>query len=45
MGLQEPCLIISNHNMHLDQAMLLRAMPHGFRQRVAIAAADTRPGQ
>ena len=39
MGLQEPCLIISNHNMHLDQAMLLRAMPHGFRQRVAIAAA------
>ncbi len=39
VGLQEPCLIISNHNMHLDQAMLLRAMPHGFRQRVAIAAA------
>lgn len=38
-GLQEPCLIISNHNMHLDQAMLLREMPHGFRQRVAIAAA------
>lgn len=35
----EPCLIISNHNMHLDQAMLLRSMPHGFRQRVAIAAA------
>jgi long-chain acyl-CoA synthetase len=37
--IQEPCLIISNHNMHLDQAMLLRSMPHGFRQRVAIAAA------
>ncbi len=37
--LDEPCLIISNHNMHLDQAMLLRTMPHGFRQRVAIAAA------
>ncbi len=36
---QEPCLIISNHNMHLDQSMLLRSMPHGFRQRVAIAAA------
>jgi long-chain acyl-CoA synthetase len=35
----EPCLIISNHNMHLDQSMLLRSMPHGFRQRVAIAAA------
>jgi long-chain acyl-CoA synthetase len=38
-GLQEPCLIVSNHNMHLDQSMLLRSMPQGFRQRVAIAAA------
>jgi len=37
--LQEPCLIVSNHNMHLDAAMLLRSMPQGFRQRVAIAAA------
>ena len=36
---KEPCLIISNHNMHMDQTMLLRAMPRGFRQRVAIAAA------
>jgi long-chain acyl-CoA synthetase len=38
-GLQEPCLIVSNHNMHLDAALLLRSMPQGFRQRVAIAAA------
>lgn len=38
-NLNEPVLVISNHNMHLDQAMLLRSMPHGFRQRVAIAAA------
>ncbi len=38
-GLDEPCIIVSNHNMHMDQAMLLRAMPHNFRQRVAIAAA------
>ncbi|MGB4862580.1 MAG: AMP-binding protein [Tepidiformaceae bacterium] len=38
-GLQEPVLIISNHNMHMDGSMLLRSMPHGFRQRVAIAAA------
>ncbi|MBK7125890.1 MAG: AMP-binding protein [Dehalococcoidia bacterium] len=38
-SLQEPVLIISNHNMHLDGSMLLRSMPHGFRQRVAIAAA------
>jgi long-chain acyl-CoA synthetase len=37
--LKQPALIISNHNMHLDQSMLLRSMPHGFRQRVAIAAA------
>ncbi len=38
-GIEEPCLIISNHNMHLDGSMLLRSMPSGFRQRVAIAAA------
>jgi long-chain acyl-CoA synthetase len=38
-GLKEPVLVISNHNMHLDGSMLLRSMPHGFRQRVAIAAA------
>jgi long-chain acyl-CoA synthetase len=38
-NLQEPVLIISNHNMHVDGSMLLRSMPHGFRQRVAIAAA------
>ncbi|MEP7216577.1 MAG: lysophospholipid acyltransferase family protein, partial [Anaerolineaceae bacterium] len=37
--LPEPVLIISNHNMHLDQAMLLRSIPQGLRQRVAIAAA------
>ncbi|HEY4668422.1 MAG TPA: AMP-binding protein [Tepidiformaceae bacterium] len=37
--LEEPCLIVSNHNMHLDAAMLLKSMPHRFRQRVAIAAA------
>ncbi|MEX2081171.1 MAG: lysophospholipid acyltransferase family protein [Dehalococcoidia bacterium] len=36
---REPYLVISNHNMHLDQGMLLRAMPADFRQRVAIAAA------
>jgi len=38
-ALKQPALIISNHNMHLDQSMLLSSMPHGFRQRVAIAAA------
>jgi len=34
-----PCIIVSNHNMHLDMAMLLRALPFSFRQRVSIAAA------
>lgn len=38
-GLEEPCLIVSNHNMHVDGSLLLRSMPQGFRQRVAIAAA------
>ena len=38
-AVDQPCLIICNHNMHLDQAMLLRSMPADFRQRVAIAAA------
>jgi long-chain acyl-CoA synthetase len=38
-SVKEPTLIVSNHNMHLDQGMLLRSMPQGFRQRVAIAAA------
>lgn len=37
--LQEPCLIISNHNMHVDHSLLLRSMPASFRQRVAVAAA------
>lgn len=39
--IEEPCLIISNHNMHLDQMMLMGAMPAGFRDRIAIAAAST----
>lgn len=34
-----PCLVVSNHNMRLDQTMLLRAMPGRFRRRVSIAAA------
>lgn len=34
-----PCIIVSNHNMHLDMGMLLRALPIHFRQRVSIAAA------
>ncbi|MCA9845049.1 MAG: lysophospholipid acyltransferase family protein [Dehalococcoidia bacterium] len=36
-----PCIIVSNHNMHLDMAMLLRALPMSMRQRVSIAAAST----
>lgn len=34
-----PCLIISNHNMHLDWSMLLRTLPRRVRRRTAIAAA------
>lgn len=37
--IEEPCIIISNHNMHADIAMIIRALPHGLRQRVAVAAA------
>ncbi len=37
--IQEPCVIVSNHNMHLDNGMLLRAMPNGFRRRTAVVAA------
>lgn len=35
----KPCIVICNHNMHLDQGMLLRTMPGRFRRRLAIAAA------
>ncbi len=38
-GMDEPCIIISNHAMHLDPSILLKSMPSPFRQRVAIAAA------
>lgn len=38
-GIRQPCLVISNHNMHLDTAMLLKSMPRRLRTRVAIAAA------
>jgi 1-acyl-sn-glycerol-3-phosphate acyltransferase len=34
-----PCLVISNHCMHLDWSMLLRALPWRFRRRTAVAAA------
>lgn len=35
----KPCLVISNHNMHIDNGLLLRAMPGGFRRRTAVVAA------
>ena len=34
-----PCLIVSNHNMHPDWAMLMTAMPGKFRRQVILAAA------
>lgn len=36
-----PCLIVSNHNMHMDIAMLIRSLPFGFRKKVSVAAAST----
>ncbi len=38
-ALDRPCLVISNHNMHLDWSMLLRALPRHLRTKVAVAAA------
>jgi long-chain acyl-CoA synthetase len=38
-AIDQPCLIVSNHNMHLDTALLLRSMPIEFRRKVAVAAA------
>lgn len=37
--LRGACLIVSNHNMHLDWGMLLRAMPGRISRRLLIAAA------
>ena len=34
-----PCMLISNHNMHLDWSMVLRTLPRRIRQRTAVAAA------
>ena len=36
---QRPCIVISNHCMHLDWSMLLRTLPWRFRRRTAVAAA------
>lgn len=36
---QEPCVVVSNHNMHMDNGMIFRAMPNGFRRRTAVVAA------
>jgi 1-acyl-sn-glycerol-3-phosphate acyltransferase len=37
--LTEPCLIISNHNMHLDWSAILRSLPRKLRGRTTVAAA------
>ncbi|MDO8678730.1 MAG: AMP-binding protein [Acidobacteriota bacterium] len=38
-ALDTPCLVASNHILHLDAALLLQAMPGRLRRRIAIAAA------
>lgn len=37
--LNRSCLVVSNHNMHLDHSMIMRALSPRFRARLAIAAA------
>lgn len=36
---EQPCLVISNHTIHLDWSMVLRALPRRLRLRTAVAAA------
>jgi 1-acyl-sn-glycerol-3-phosphate acyltransferase len=38
-SINEPCIIVSTHHLHLDQSLLLRAFTPRFRDRIAIAAA------
>ncbi len=38
-GLHEPVVFIANHCSHLDNAMLMLALPYRWRRRLAIAAA------
>lgn len=38
-GIRTPCLVIANHNLHLDQSLLVKSLPLAFRKRLAIAAA------
>lgn len=38
MDVPGSCLIVANHNLHLDQSAVLYSLPSEFRKRVAIAA-------
>lgn len=38
-GMAGPALFAANHTSHLDSPVILRALPSGLRERVAIAAA------
>ncbi len=37
-GLQAPVLFIANHNLHLDNGLIMKAIPFKWRRRLAIAA-------
>lgn len=38
-GISGPVLVVSNHCLHLDMALIVRALPKEFRYRLSIAAA------
>jgi 1-acyl-sn-glycerol-3-phosphate acyltransferase len=38
-GLEAPVLFVANHSSHMDTPTILRALPHAWRRRTAVAAA------
>jgi 1-acyl-sn-glycerol-3-phosphate acyltransferase len=38
-GLDAPVIFVANHCSHIDTPLILRALPHGWRRRTAVAAA------